>query len=256
MRELDREAFGTNLARAMSFYDKPLKRSQLDLWFDLLADYELTDVLAALRSHMADPAAGRFSPKPADLISQMTPASQTLTANEAWALAVQAADERETVITCDLIDKAMESARAVLELGDKIGARMAFIAAYERLLAAGVQPVWRLSLGHDRTGWLPVAERALAMGVIGHHRIEQLRSLSAPPAPEASAIAGLLTSPNAKSEQAMTEQNRQRFHKLRADFSAAMEAQDRRRAAERAAQAEAFEASRQQQLNALQAGAA
>lgn len=255
MREVDREAFGTNLARAMSFYDKPLKRSQLDLWFDLLADYELTDVLAALRSHMADPAAGRFSPKPADLISHMTPASQTLTANEAWAIALQAADERETVITCDLIDKAMESARAVLEIGDKIGARMAFIAAYDRL-AAGVQPVWRLSLGHDRTGWLPVAERALSMGVIGHSRVEQIRSLTAPLAPEASAIAGLLTGPSAKSEQAMTEQNRQRFLKLRADFNSAMEVRDRQRAAERAAQAEAFEASRQQQLNALQAGAA
>lgn len=255
MREVDREAFGTNLARAMSFYDKPLKRSQLDLWFDLLADYELTDVLAALRSHMADPASGRFSPKPADLISHMTPASQTLTANEAWAIALQAADERETVITCDLIDQALGLAKPVLDLGDKIGARMAFIAAYERLAAAAV-PVWRLSLGHDRAGWLPAAERALAMGVIGHSRVEQIRSLTAPPAPEASAIAGLLTGPDAKSEQAMTEQNRQRFHKLRAEFNAAMEAQDRRRAAERAAQAEAFEASRQHQLSALQAGAA
>lgn len=254
MQRAEYPDFIAALVACLGFYGRPVE--QPEVWFSLLAEHDLQALRNAMRAHMQDRDRGRFAPVPADLIAKIPKVSLAgLTANEAWAIALQAADEGETVITCDLIDQALGLARPVLELGDKIGARMAFIAAYERLASVAV-PVWRLSLGHDRSGWLPAAERALAMGVIGHSRVEQIRSLTAPPAPEASAIAGLLTGPDPKSEQAMTEQNRQRFHKLRAEFNAAMEAQDRRRGAERAAQAEAFEASRQQQLSALQAGAA
>lgn len=251
MQRADYNDFVTALVTCFGFYGKPVENPEV--WFSLLADYEISDVRSAIRAHMQDGDRGRFSPLPADLIAKIP--KNLLTPNEAWSLALQACDERETVITCDLIDKAMESARPIMDIGDKIGARMAFIAAYERL-AIGAKPVWRLSLGFDRSGWLSFAERAEAMGLIGQARLNEIRCLTAPPSPEASAIAGLLTGPNAKTEQAMTEENRQRFQKLRAEFTAAIEAQDRRRAAERAAQAEAVEARRQQQLSSLQAGAA
>lgn len=246
MQRADYNDFVTALVTCFGFYGKPVENPEV--WFSLLAEYEISDVRSAIRAHMQDGDRGRFSPLPADLIAKIP--KNLLTPNEAWSLALQACDERETVITCDLIDKAMESARPIMDIGDKIGARMAFIAAYERL-AIGAKPVWRLSLGFDRSGWLSVAERAQSMGLIGKARLNEIRCLTAPPAPEASAIAGLLTGPKAETELAMSESNKIRWRKLREEFQAAVDAREAERAAEKRAQAEAFEAVRNMQMAAL-----
>ncbi|MFG5862742.1 hypothetical protein [Metapseudomonas sp. CR1201] len=119
--------------------------------------------------------------------------------DEAWSIALQAGDERDTVVLTGEILAALQVARPLLDARDKVGARMAFLNAYDRLVADArrdAKPAkWEVSIGFDPQ------LRARA--------IEQARDLKRLPAPEADrlllehtqesptgngqAIAGLLT---------------------------------------------------------------
>lgn len=253
-RDNDLGRFLGALTACMDFYVRPVTDENARLWFGLLEDHGIEEVCAAFRAHMRDPQRGRFVPVPADLIGHIQATKPVpMSANEAWAIALQGRDEAATVITSNLIDHAMSACQSILDIGDKIGARMAFLAAYERAVSAGVVPVWRLSLGHDQRQRVEVIERAAAMGLISQ---THAAGLLPPPEPTADglAIAGLLTGRTTDAD--ITAQNRARWRKLRDDFRAAVADQDARREAERVARARAFEANRQQQLNSLQAGAA
>lgn len=89
----------------------------------------------------------------AAIIERLPSANAHLSGNEAWALALNSTDEQETVIWTPEIARAFAAAKPVLNGGDKIGARMSFLAAYERELSAAKaearQPEWMVSLGHD-----------------------------------------------------------------------------------------------------------
>lgn len=73
--------------------------------------------------------------------------------DEAWAIALQSHDERDTVVWTPEIAKALDAAGVILEAGDKVGARMAFNSAYERLVTAaratGQPAQWSASVGWD-----------------------------------------------------------------------------------------------------------
>jgi hypothetical protein len=66
------------------------------------------------------------------------------TADEAWALALKAMDENQTVVWTNEIMYAWERCRAVYQDGDKVGARMAFKAVYDGLNLSG-RPDWIVS---------------------------------------------------------------------------------------------------------------
>ncbi|SES11993.1 hypothetical protein SAMN04487958_107173 [Vreelandella subterranea] len=89
----------------------------------------------------------------AAIIERLPSANAHLSGNEAWALALHSTDEQETVVWTPEIARAFAAAKPVLDGRDKVGARMAFLAAYERELAAAKaearQPEWQVSLGHD-----------------------------------------------------------------------------------------------------------
>jgi len=76
-----------------------------------------------------------------------------LPADEAWAIAIQATDESETVVWTQPIAEAWACAQIIMRDGDEVGARMAFRSAYDRRVAAaranGLSPKWFPSLGHD-----------------------------------------------------------------------------------------------------------
>lgn len=88
--------------------------------------------------------------------------------NEAWA-AVGTLDERVTMVCVDEAFQALEAARALLAT-DEIGARMAFIEAYRRLVARarleGRRPVVRSSLGTDGAQRERVLGEAVARGLL------------------------------------------------------------------------------------------
>ncbi|HEJ4855550.1 TPA: hypothetical protein SL612_005849, partial [Pseudomonas aeruginosa] len=121
--------------------------------------------------------------------------------NEAWALALEASDERATVVLTPEIQEALTIAAPILEARDKVGARMAFISAYERAVSRSRRealPVeWRVSLGHDEAGRQAGIQKAAALNRLPAAEVARLEGvvvLQLPaPTDAGQAIAGLLT---------------------------------------------------------------
>src|SRR5699024_9000751 len=106
----------------------------------------------------------------AAIIERMARADGYPTANEAWAIALDSSDESKTTFMLDEINRAMLVAAPVLDAGDKIGARMAFLDAYKRFVddsrRAGGRAFWRLSLGWDAESREQVIAQAAIEGRI------------------------------------------------------------------------------------------
>jgi len=173
MFEADFDPFVELLDATYSLHGKTLPATAKALFFRSLAAYSLAVVRKAIDAHVKDSQRGQYAPKPADLIAQI----EGLAANdsrpgpeEAWAIAVQAFDEDATVMLTDEIAEAQNVARSIFELGDEVGARMAFREAYGRLVtqarAAGKQVTWWPSLGIDPEGRQEALGRAVAQGLL------------------------------------------------------------------------------------------
>lgn len=98
--------------------------------------------------------------------------------DEAWAIALQSSDEAETVVWNGEIQQAMAAARPIIEAGDKIGARMAFRDAYERIVRtnreAGIVPKWEASLGWDKERRALAIESAHNLGLLSAPQVAAL----------------------------------------------------------------------------------
>jgi len=171
-----------------------IKPTTAALMAEDLAKYPLEVVgkaLARLRSNSD----GRLTLKA--IVDVIEEGSGRLTANEAWALALGALDESATIVWTDEIAQAWAAALPVMQAGDKIGARMAFIPAYERLVKEAREqgkPVqWTASLGWDEAQRVQVLSKAVEAGKL--------------PAPAAQA---LLPPPDEPVDPA----GRERVHKL------------------------------------------
>jgi hypothetical protein len=161
-----------------------------------LCAYSVPTVKAALK-------ACRFEVKGklamADILQRVQAADGRPGKDEAWAIAMTTNDEFETVVLTDEIQLALAAAKPVLDAGDKVGARMAFISAYERLVTRArsdaAPPSWSVSLGHDPVRRITAIESAVRMQLIsqqaGDQHLTDLR-VSAVSA-DGQAIAGLLT---------------------------------------------------------------
>lgn len=151
-----------------------LKPSAVMMMVSDLAGYDFTAVATALNRCRKEQT-GRLTLK--GILDLLAHAGGWLSANEAWSLALPAADERNTVVWTSEASKAWSVALPLLEAGDKVGARMAFIAAYERHVSTakseGRQPVHEVSAGWDAAG------RELAI------QQAQIAGLLPPPAPVA-----------------------------------------------------------------------
>lgn len=115
--------------------------------------------------------------------------------NEAWSIASGAADERATVVWTDEIQAAFAAAKPLLDnRDDKVGARMAFLAAYERLVAAARRqriPVsWQTSLGWDMEQRESAVSEAIRLGRLTND--QALRLLPSPVTDEGVALQSVL----------------------------------------------------------------
>lgn len=119
--------------------------------------------------------------------------------DEAWAIAMTTNDESETVVLTDEIQLALAAAKPVLDAGDKIGARMAFISAYERFVSQArenAKPVnWHVSVGFDSSRRIQAVTKAVElMRIPREHGQKYLADLSVTPVTEdGRALAGLIT---------------------------------------------------------------
>lgn len=68
MLDIDRKEFAGLMNAVMSFYGKDISPVSLELWWEALRSFALDDIRRALNTHVTNPDAGQFPPKPADII--------------------------------------------------------------------------------------------------------------------------------------------------------------------------------------------
>jgi hypothetical protein len=176
MRDADVGAFYALLDDVGALLQRPgqvMSPTAKAMFFRAMAAYDLATVRAALDAHVKDPQRGRFMPLPADLIAQIQGAAADdgrPGAEEAWAIAMRAQDEADTVVWTEEIAQARSIAQPVLDAGDEVGARMAFREAYGRLVDearhARRRLAWSVSLGFDPQRRRVALEAAAAAGRI------------------------------------------------------------------------------------------
>lgn len=142
------------------------------------------EMLARALSRVRNEHTGRLTLK--SIVDRIDEAAGRPAANEAWAIACTALDESQTLVWNSEISDAWVVSRPIAEAGDMIGARMAFIGAYERIVRNAremkVLPEAIVSLGWDKTTTNAAIEKALALGYISPIQAEQHRvpALAAP----------------------------------------------------------------------------
>lgn len=136
--------------------NKVISGGAKSMFFRAMEPYNIEVFQAALNAHCMHKERGRFTPKPADIVEQieaMLSRDGRPGAEEAWAMALQAQDEADTVVWTTETAEAMNIARPVLNASGAISARKTFIEAYERIVLisrkAHKNIQWVPSLGWD-----------------------------------------------------------------------------------------------------------
>lgn len=167
-----------------------------EMMADDLADYPADVISASLKSCRRE-LTGKLTL--AAILQRIQASDGRPGKDEAWAIAMTANDEYETVVLTDEIQLALAAAKPVLDAGDKIGARMAFISAYERFVSQAREDakpaVWHVSVGFDANRRIQAVTKAMELKRIPReHTKKYLADLSVEPITEdGRAIAGLLT---------------------------------------------------------------
>jgi len=236
-------------------YDRQVSATLKRLYWDDLGSVPVEALQMAARLHRRDPDRGRFFPKPADFVEKLERLSgdESITADEAWAIALASFDERNTICTTDEIMQAAAVASPIYASGDKVGARLAFRAAFERALAAnraaGKRSEWRLSLGWDADARQHAVSEALRLGRITE--ADAAAYLPPPaPAPEVLQLTGnVLKHP--RSEESIARKYLREFKARIAEQDIA-KSEEEMRHEELIAKREEFESRRAKALKALE----
>lgn len=188
-----------------------LSASAAELMAEDLAEYGMEHIAAALRACRRE-LTGKLTL--GAIMQRIQAADGRPGRDEAWAIALQAGDERETVVLTGEIMAALQVALPILEARDKIGARMAFLSAYDRLTNQArqeAQPVkWEVSLGFDPDLRIRAIEQARNLGRLPAAEASRLllQYAQEAPSPNGLAIAGLLTGNSSKPDPQTREKLR------------------------------------------------
>ena len=132
-----------------------------------LGNYKVSAVITAMTRCRRE-LTGRLTL--AAVLERIESADGRPTANEAWGIALSGFDESMTIITNQEINAAMSVARPIMDVGDEVGARMAFRDSYERTVTEnrnqGVNPEWYPSMGSDKRMRAAVVAGAVERGLL------------------------------------------------------------------------------------------
>ena len=181
MKPEDRNEFAQVVRATFDNYGRPAPLPEtLKVWWAMFESFGIQQFRMACLTHMRQEP--KFPPSSGQLLALMGHREPgRLGCEEAWARAVKACDETETVVMNDEIAEAWGIAKPIMDLGDEVGARMAFKEAYERITANATGPAkWWPSIGsdpHKRDAALAEAKRA------GLLSAPAVAALLPPPAP-------------------------------------------------------------------------
>jgi hypothetical protein len=147
-------------------YSQEATPNKVNIYWSTLKQYPINSLKVAANAWVRK---SQFMPKPADLIKLMG-GMDHLSPDEAWAIAILASDESNTVVWTGEIAKAWTQAKIVYHNGDKIGARRTFIDAYERLvdesMMHGRTAEVFVSLGDDKEKRTDAINHAVFAGLL------------------------------------------------------------------------------------------
>ena len=210
MNSTDKSGFAAHILAIAEIYGKALSTPAIGIYWTALQGYPLAEVQRAIEHHVHDPDAGRYFPKPADLIRHLQPRPEDdghPGPDEAWGLLVRLIqDERETGVLTDAMRAGWAACGPVLDLGDAVGARRAFIDAYTRAVAEArtrrTPARWTVTLGT-----CPQLRAQRLTEAVQAQRLTraQVTALLPGPAPASlDQVAGLLEGPDASAQEAKT----------------------------------------------------
>ena len=131
MQPNDVERFRDGISGVMGFYEKNLAPFAFDVWWNALKGYDLMAVVDAFNRHLANPDAGQYPPKPADIIRMLQGSTQD-SALRAWAkvdMAVRQIGTYCSVVFDDaLIHRVIQDMGGWIKLGEKDEKEWPFVA--------------------------------------------------------------------------------------------------------------------------------
>lgn len=154
MQESDKANFAALVTGVMDVYGSKATQASLSIWWAALQRFPFEAVRSGLSAHVQDPIAGKFAPKPADIIGKLQSMDGRPGPEEAWSMIPR--DESSSVVWTEEMAEAFGVANPLLNEGDQVAARMAFTERYRALVQqardAGKPVKWMPSLGTDRLG--------------------------------------------------------------------------------------------------------
>lgn len=198
MIERDKQEFAQILDTLLAlFYVTKVEPSVVSAWWSALDDIPIEAFRQAAKQYIR---VGKFPPKPSDILNLLTDAmkNQWFSGGEAWSHSLKALDENETVVWTVEASRAFAQARNALELGDKVGARMAFVDAYNRYvdhaIGEGRRPEFIVSQGWDLQKRIEAISKAKALGFLSAEKADlYLRDLERKTSDQSNMAVALLT---------------------------------------------------------------
>jgi hypothetical protein len=165
----DKKSFMQLLAARLAEYGKALPESMfVDAWFKKLMPYPLVIIEQAFCNYQD--AEDKFAPNAVAIANRCVLLDGRPSDEEAWAMSLVTQDEMRTVVWTDEMAAAFATCAPVLNLGDKVGARMAFREFYAKAVAsarsAGIAARWSVLPGLDKRDLASVLKGAMALGQI------------------------------------------------------------------------------------------
>jgi hypothetical protein len=165
MRTQDYDKFYDILELTTATYNRTYTEPEIKLFIRLFEPYPLQEIEQAYMDYFKS--ANKFAPVPGQIL-ELIPAAQKskhIGADEAWAIAREAMDINNAVVSTAQIVEAWGIAEPLYSARDEIPARMAFRDAYNRIIkTAPENPKWFFSPGVNKAQTISVISQAVALG--------------------------------------------------------------------------------------------
>lgn len=179
MLDSDKKEFASIVGATLKMYRIEPDAEVLRLWWGVLKRFTIEQVREGFSAYIGSNDAEFLLPTHIVAAIEANEPDGRVGAEEAWATYPH--DESSSAVITNEMAEAMQIAQHLLDDGDRIGARMAFKEAYNRIVAQnksnGIRPKWFASLGHSKEGRELALKDAVAKGRISQdHAISLLPS--------------------------------------------------------------------------------